>query len=100
EEIAHVVGGAADSSREGERLLDAYWRTEVDRPADTVVAALGGDPSRHGFADLASALACAARVVRPNGRIVLLSRAAPTLGAGAELLRQSEDPERALSVLP
>ena len=43
--------------------------------------------------------ASAARVVKPQGRIVLLSRAAPALGEGAEILRQAEDPEEALQLL-
>lgn len=99
DDIAHVVGGVADSAEAGERLLDARWRLTVDRPADTVIASVRGDPARHDFADLARALACAARVVQPNGRIVLLSQAAPRLGPAAELLRQAEEPRRALELL-
>jgi hypothetical protein len=86
-------------SGEGQRLLDARWRQTVVQPADTVLASLSGNPARHDFAALARALACAARVVQPNGRIVLLSQTAPTLGAGADLLRQADDPRRALDLL-
>jgi nickel-dependent lactate racemase len=99
EDIAHVVSGLADTSAEGQRLLDARWRVTVDRPADTVVASLSGDPGRQDFADLARALACAARLVRPGGRIVLLTQAAPMLGPGAAILRQVDDPGRALEAL-
>ena len=99
DEVAHVVGGVASSGPEGQRLLDARWRVTVDRRADTVLAAVSGDPARHDFADLAQALAAAARVVKPKGRIVLLSRATPTLGPGAEQLRGSNDPESALTIL-
>jgi nickel-dependent lactate racemase len=99
EDIAHVVAGPVDTGSEGQRLLEERWRVVVERPADTVVATLSGDPDRHDFADLARALACAARVVRPGGRIVLLTQAAPALGPGAELLRQADDPEAALALL-
>jgi hypothetical protein len=99
EEIVHVLAGLADSSGEGQQLLDARWRQTVSGPADTVIASVSGNPDRQDFLDLARALACAARVVQPNGRIVLVSQAAPRLGPGAELLRQAQDPGRGLALL-
>lgn len=98
-EAAHVLGGPAGTSAEGQRLLDARWRVTVDEPADLVVAGVSGDPSRHRFADLARAAACAARVVKRDGRIVLLSGATPVLGDSAALLRRAEDPDKALALL-
>ncbi|HEY7311841.1 MAG TPA: lactate racemase domain-containing protein [Gemmataceae bacterium] len=97
--VAHLVAGATDAAREGERLLDACWRHRVPRAADLVVAALGGDPSRHTFAALASALACGARVVQPGARIVLLSQAEPMLGPEVDLLRNADDPDSVLQHL-
>lgn len=97
--ILNIVGGLTDTSGEGQRLLDARWRTTVDQPADSVLASLAGDPSHHDFATMARALASAARVVQPGGRIVLLSRSTPELGAGAALLRQAETPAQALELL-
>jgi hypothetical protein len=88
-----------DSAAEGQRLQEERWRVDVEKRADTVLVSLSGDPARHDFADLARALACAARVVQPGGRIVLLSQAAPALGPGAEVLRRAEDPEAALRLL-
>jgi nickel-dependent lactate racemase len=99
QDIVHVVGGLAETGSEGERLLDARWRVTVNRPADVVVAGVSGDPSRHNFADLALALACAARVVKPRGRIVLLSQANPELGIGGQIVRQSDEPRIALKDL-
>jgi nickel-dependent lactate racemase len=99
DEIVHVLGGLSDTSGEGERLLDARWRVSVDRPADIVVAGIGGNPAGHGFAELARALACASRVVKPRGRIVLLSQAHLALGSGAQLLRQADEPSAALKEL-
>jgi hypothetical protein len=100
DEIIHVIGGPFESGAEGLRLLGARWRVRVDEPADAVIATVSGDPVRHGFGELARALAGAARVVKPGGRITLLTRADPPLGPGADLLRQSDEPGRALALLP
>jgi nickel-dependent lactate racemase len=97
--IVHVLGGPVETAAEGERLLDERWRVEVYEPADVVIATIGGDPAGHGFAELASAFAAAAHVVNPNGVIVLLTDAAPRLGASADLMRAHEDPGRALTLL-
>jgi len=97
--LTHVIGGSLDSSAEGQRLLDARWRIDIDQPVDTVVAAVGGDPAQHTFADLAQALACAARVVNRHGHIILLTGGAPTLGAGAEMVRSSSDAGEALALV-
>ena len=53
----------------------------------------------HTFADFGAALACAARVVKPDGRIILLTEAAPDLDTAAELLCQAEDPGQAHGLL-
>jgi nickel-dependent lactate racemase len=90
-DIAHVLGGTAQSGNEGQRLLDARWRVTVDRPADVVVASLSGDPARLGAEDLARAFFGAARVVKPGGRIVVLTEASPVLGPSFGLLRQSDE---------
>jgi nickel-dependent lactate racemase len=90
--VQEVVAGLPDSGAEGIRRQDARWHgTVADRP-DTVVATISGDPDRVSFADLAKAAACAARVVRPGGRVAVLTTAAPPQGEGAELLRRTDDP--------
>ncbi len=99
DEVSAVVAGPVDVGEEGLRLYEARWGQTVAGLADTVVATLSGDPRRHEFADLARALAHAARAVQPEGRIILLSEARPRLGPGAELLRQADDPGRALELL-
>jgi len=99
DEIAHVVCGVIDSGKEARRLLDARWRQIVAQPADLVIASLSGDPTWHGFPELAQALATAARVVQSNGRIALLSQAKPALEQGAELVRQADDVSAALRLL-
>jgi hypothetical protein len=87
------------SGAEGQRLLDARWRVAVDRPADLVVAGISGDSATLGTEDFARAFFAAARVVKPGGRIVVLSDAAPALGPSFELLRQQEDVDAVLKLL-
>jgi nickel-dependent lactate racemase len=99
EDIVHVLGGLADSGDEGQRLLNARWRVEVDQPADMVIAAVSGRPDRQTFDDMAGAVAAASRVVKPNGKIILLLEAQPALGAGAEILGHSKDAAGALKRL-
>jgi nickel-dependent lactate racemase len=99
DDIAAVVAGPVDTADEGLRLYEARWGLTMADLADTVVATLSGDPRRHEFADLARALAHAAQAVQPEGRIILLTEAAPRLGPGAELLRQCDDPAQALERL-
>jgi nickel-dependent lactate racemase len=99
DEVLHVLGGTVESSREGRRLLDSHWRVRVDRPADTVLAAIAGDPERATFEDLAHAYYCAARVVKPGGRVALITDVNPPLGRAAELMRQYDDPVDALKIL-
>jgi hypothetical protein len=67
----------------------------VDQPADTVLATVSPVPADQQFLALARALACAARVVRSNGRIVLLTQVAGPLGEQADQSRQAEDPAEA-----
>jgi nickel-dependent lactate racemase len=97
--IAQVIAGAGDACREGDRLLDVAWRQHIAARPGVVVAALSGDPSRHTFADLAAALANAARVVQSGGRIILLTDAPPVLGPGAEILCKADEPGTALAAL-
>lgn len=98
DEVAAIVAGAAQASVEASRQLNAAWRQEVPRPADLVIASLSGDPAKHTFAHLAAAASAAVSVVRPDGRIVLLSQANPDLGAAAAL-RDHEDAAAAVAAL-
>ena len=93
--VQEVVAGLPDGGAEGIRRQDARWRgTVADRP-DLVIATVSGDPRGLSFADLAKAAAGAARVVRPGGRIAILTTAAPPLGEGAESIRHADDPAAA-----
>jgi nickel-dependent lactate racemase len=98
-DIAHVIGGALESSRRGQHLLDERWRIEVETAPDVVIATLSGAAERHTFEDFARAFLCGARVVRPGGSVVLLADAAPSAGPSFELFRRLEDPGAALKAL-
>src|SRR5579883_1237883 len=89
--VQDVVAGLPDSGAEGVRRQDARWRGSVDGPADTVIAVVPGGPDAVTFADLARAAAAAARVVEPDGRVVVLSAGLPPLGEGAKLLGKADD---------
>ncbi len=79
---------------EGVRRQDARWRFTAPDAAELVIAAVGGDPRRVTFQDLAQALSTAARCCTSDGRVVLLSAANPPRGEGADLLRGADDAER------
>jgi nickel-dependent lactate racemase len=93
--IQEVVAGLLASAAEGARRQDSRWRATIGDEVETVIATISGEPHRVTFLDLAKAAVCAARVVRPEGRIVLLSEAAPALGDGANLLRTLDGPRGA-----
>lgn len=97
--IAEVVAGLPDSCAEGIRRLDIRWRSHVTRRAETVIASISGDPANVEFAALARAVACAARVVKPDGRIVLLTSSAPQLPEAADQMRSMGDPAAAGKIL-
>lgn len=90
--VAAVLAGSTDASAEARRLQEARWSQRVAAAAAVVVAGVSGDPARQSFADLAAAAASAARVVRPGGRIVLLSEVAAAPGSEFDLLRGADDP--------
>jgi nickel-dependent lactate racemase len=99
DEIAYICGGLVETAADGRRALDERWHVTAGRRAGTVVASMSGNPARQGFAALARALACAARVVEPGGCIVVLSESEPQAGAGGEFLRNAEEPEEALRAI-
>jgi nickel-dependent lactate racemase len=99
DEIVHVLAGPAESSAEGQRLLDARWRQTPATLADTVIATVSGNPTHQSFADLAAAAANASRVVQPDGRILLISGITPTHDPAIELLREADSPDQALARL-
>ncbi len=99
DKLFHVVAGTADTSAESVRLLNARWRVEVDQPADLVIAGIGAHAGPGSFLAMATGLGAASRVVKPDGRIVLLCNSHPHLPSATETLRQSDSPALALKKL-
>jgi nickel-dependent lactate racemase len=94
-EILHVIGGSHEARRRGDHLLDAAWHVTVDHPAALVIAAVSGSPEGQGFADIAQAALNASRVVKPGGRIVILTDALPDLGPALQIVQSEEEPREA-----
>jgi len=92
--VAAVLAGSNEVAADGRALLDRTWRGKVQRPADTVIAAMSGDPARQDLGDMARALACAARVVRPNGTVALLCQTRPALGESFQRMMDHDDADR------
>jgi nickel-dependent lactate racemase len=98
-DVVHVLAGTAESSAAGEHLLEARWRVTAAQSADLVISGLGGPADLLRADDLARGFFAASRVVRPGGRVVLLTEANPALGPSFDLMRQCEDPAAALPLL-
>jgi nickel-dependent lactate racemase len=94
-DILHVIGGSHEARRRGDHLLDAAWHVTVPEQADLVIAALSGDPATHTFLEIAMAALNASRVVRPGGRIVVLTDTLPDLGPAFQIIRNEEDADAA-----
>ena len=99
DEIVQIIAGPADSAADGRRWLDRCWRATASALADLVIATIGGDPARQDVGDMARALACAARVVRPDGVIALLCKTEPQLGDGFQQMLRADEPEEAFKLL-
>lgn len=93
--ITAVVVGLADSTKAGVELLREYWSGTVNAEADLVIATISGSSDRIAFSDLAKAAAAGKKVLAPQGRLVVLSSAAPVLEEAAELLRKASTPASA-----
>jgi nickel-dependent lactate racemase len=97
--LADVVVGLPESSLEGVKRQNARWRGTVASRADLVIAAVGSAPERVTFHDLTLALTRSRNVASADGRLVLLTDAAPTLDAAGQRLRQSDDVTEAVKAL-
>ena len=97
--IAEVIAGAREATQRGREQLDAAWSVRVPRHADTVVVSLGGDPGLQTFAHLARAAYTASKLVQPDGRVIILSDAAPPIAPALERLARGEEPEDILASL-
>lgn len=98
DDIVQVLGGSSDSLADGRHWLDRHGRATADE-ADLVIATMSGDPARQNVGDMARALATAARVVRSDGVIALLTSATPMLGESFQQMLRMDDAEAAYRAL-
>ena len=98
--IVGAVAGLDEHVRaEGTRAIDVQSTFRVDRQADLVVAGVGGSKRAATLEELSQALATATRLVRPGGKIALLSRAEGAIGPALRKLAAEEDPRIGPSAL-
>lgn len=75
ENIEAVFAGSVQANRFAEEKLNEIWMNEVGSSSDVVLAIVGGKNEKIEFTHLCRAVACASRVVKKNGIIVLLADA-------------------------
>jgi hypothetical protein len=82
-----VLAGATEAAREAERHRNAAWQVRVPRRPDTVLVTTPPQA-------ILTALDNAARIVQPNGRIILLMDGQPLLPEEFQALREASDPQQ------
>ncbi|MCA9077071.1 MAG: DUF2088 domain-containing protein [Planctomycetaceae bacterium] len=98
--VSAVMAGAMESLfKRGQEQLSHNWHVDVDDHLDLVIVAVDAEAGNQGWSSVASALASARRLVKREGRILVLSDLADDLTAGLEMLRDSRTPRDALKPL-
>lgn len=86
------AGEAAALEADARRRIDATWRLRTDRAADIAIAGVGVAWRPTSWANLAAGLRSAARLVRPGGKIAVLTDLGEPPGAAIEALSHLDDP--------
>jgi nickel-dependent lactate racemase len=90
--IMHVIGGTAATFAEAQKRCSDLWRFRIERMPHTIVVPLTAEPAIQDFPMIADAALNAARIVEPEGRIIILSQANPDLDDAWLLLRDTDNP--------
>ncbi len=93
--VAEVIAGSLDTLGDGRAALGKFWNATAEA-ADVVIATVG--PAA-GSTEVAQAAAAAAKVVRPEGHVVVLSDEAVELGEGFQRMLATDDSRGALKSL-
>lgn len=93
--VAEVIAGSLDTLDDGRASLGKYWNATAPA-ADVVIAAVGPTADS---GDFARAAAAGAKVVRPEGHVVVLSDSAAELGEGFQRMLATDDSRGALKSL-
>lgn len=94
-----LAGRDAAVRRSGAASVEAAWSVETSAPADLVLAGIGVPWMPAGWEELAAGLANAARLVRPGGKVVVLSRASGPPGPALSHLAELDDRDLGPSAL-
>lgn len=98
--VVGALAGLDDTIRlEGIRAIERRSTFRVERAAELVVAGVGGSKRAANLEELSQALATANRLVRPGGKIALLSRANGSIGPALRKLAAQDDPRIGPSAL-
>ncbi|MFO1094629.1 MAG: lactate racemase domain-containing protein [Planctomycetaceae bacterium] len=98
--IAEVIAGQADAVLErGKKRLNKLWRMDVRERPELVIAAVDADASGHTWAQLATALDAARRVVARDGRVLMLTELEEAPTEGIKLIAECRSPRDALQPL-
>jgi len=97
--VTNVVAGDLESAwHEGVRFVASQAEVPIEHEADIVITTNGGHPQDRNFYQAVKGLVAAARAVRKDGAILLLSECrdgigSPSFRANLELLRRLGDPQ-------
>ncbi len=98
--LAGIVAGIEEAvQEEGLRALASSWTFRPERRADLAVVGVGRPDRPAGFGELADALATATRLVRPGGKIAVLSRVGGTPGPAVGRLLGVEEARSRIAAL-
>jgi hypothetical protein len=94
-----LAGRDEDVRREGIASVEASWTFRVDEEADLVIAGISADGFPGGWEELSIALAAASSLVRPGGKIALLSRVAGEPGDALRRLAEASSRDEGFASL-
>lgn len=99
-EVGHLLCGACDSVfQRGVELLNESWRATVSQRAETVVIALAGGAAQTPWSALSRACKSAAKLVLPEGRVILLANPPALPETLLEILKNPAEPDELLRKL-
>lgn len=95
--VAYILCGASDSVfRRGVELLNETWRADVPEQAETVLVALPAGEHLDHWAALTRTCQTAAKLVAPQGRVILLTSLQEIPPELAELIHATSDSDTLL----
>lgn len=96
--LAILAGLPEEVMTAGKELVDSTWRIKPRTQADAVVLSVPCNATS-GWKQFGSAIEFATKLVRQDGRIIVVADLSVPEGPGASLLRRCQDPEELLKPL-